>query len=336
MTERCKIDLQPVAKDARHAHYNDKAYRELFGRLRVAPELPFTRKEIAQESIKYVKGMSISGVQQKLLLTINKQHQLTPISPGGEYILKPSPEEFPHAAENEHACMLSAALLGIEIAQCGLLKFKDSDELAYVTKRFDRLPDGSKQHQEDMAQGFNIPDLGKYEKSYEETGKQILELTRGKKTVLFDFFKRIVHAYLVGNDDMHLKNISVQKSPDNTTHYYDSLTPSYDNLFVEVYQNNADGSLALNMYEEEEEGEVTPHFRKYGFYTGLDFLELAQRFKLGNRAPLKFLRTAVESETGISEIISNSFMPEELQELAKAKVKDRAKAIKIGLPTESP
>jgi hypothetical protein len=29
-------------------------------------------------------------------------------------------------------------------------------------------------------------------------------------------------------------------------------------------------------------------------------------------------------------------MPEELKALAKAKVKDRAKAIKIGLPTESP
>ncbi len=335
MTERCRIDLRPVADDARHAHYNDKAYRELFGRLRVASELPFTRAEIAQESIKYIAGMSISGVQQKLLLTIDDRNQLTPVATGGEYILKPSPEEFPSAAENEHAAMLTAKYLGIETAQCGLISFADG-ELAYVTKRFDRLPDGNKLHQEDLAQGFNIPDLGKYDKSYEETGQQILTLTRGKKVVLFDFFKRIIHAYLIGNDDMHLKNISVQREAGNTTRYYNFLTPSYDNLFVEVYPNNAVGSLALTLLIEENDGQFSPHYEKYGFYTGYDFLELARRFGLGERATEKFLRSAVAAEEGLKEIIANSFMPDEMKGLAGEIVRQRAHAISIGLTGNMP
>lgn len=330
MTERCRIDLRPVAAGARHPHYNDKAYRELFGRLRVASELPFTRAEIAQESIRYVEGMSISGIQQKLLLAVDGRNQLIPVPTGGEYILKPSPEAFPHAAENEHAAMLTSRFLNIETAQCGLISFSDG-ELAYVTKRFDRLPDGKKLHQEDLAQGFNIPELGKYDKSYEETGQQILLLTRNKKTVLFDLFKRVIHAYLIGNDDMHLKNISLAKTAANTTRYYDALTPGYDNLFIEVYPNNAPGSLALNLLKEEEDGAFSTQYDQYGFYTSHDFLELANRFQLGERATKNFLHSAVAAEAGLQEIISMSYMPDTMKESAKEIVRHRVHAISIGL-----
>lgn len=330
MTNKCLISLLPVAEGSRHPHYNDKAYRELFGRLRVDSNLPFTKAQIIQESGKYVEGMSISGVQQKLSLKII-DNKLKPVATGGEYILKPSPLEFPHAAENEHAAMLTSNLLDIDTALCGLVRFSDG-ELAYVTRRFDRQPDGrKKRHQEDMAQGFNIPNLNKYDKSYEEAGKKILELSGGKRAVVFEFYKRVVHAYLTGNDDFHLKNISLQKAPSNKTRHYDRMTPNYDCLFTELYSNNAVGSMALNMFAEENEGRVSAAFAEYGFYTGRDFVELAIRLELGDRATNKFLYMTLDKRDELLELIQTSFMPEELRTAALESLEQRYKALRIGI-----
>ena len=56
---------------------------------------------------------------------------------GGMYILKPNPEAFPKASENEHCAMLINWLLGIETTCCGLISFPDG-ELSCITRRFDR------------------------------------------------------------------------------------------------------------------------------------------------------------------------------------------------------
>ena len=122
----------------KHPGYRDADFRSLFGSLKVSPQLPYSRSEFQQNSVKYIKGMSISGVQQKLSLKIDQDYRLIPVSEGGQYILKPSPEEFPNAAENEHAAMITSNLLKTETAACGLVSFSDG-ELAYITKRFDRL-----------------------------------------------------------------------------------------------------------------------------------------------------------------------------------------------------
>jgi len=331
MTTHCKITLQPVADGTRYASYNDTAYKELFGRLRVASDLQFTRQEIAVEGVKYVRGMSISGVQQKLSLTIDENHQLSPVATGGTYLLKPSPLEFPHAAENEHTAMLIGKALGIATAQCGLVNFSDG-EMAYITKRFDRLEDGLKLHQEDLAQGFCIPNLSKYEKSYEECGKLILKMTRGMMPAALDFFKRVIHAYVIGNDDFHLKNISLLKFRDNTSRYYDTMTPNYDALFTSLYPT-ADkmGFLALDLLQEEAEGEFSSAYQKYGFYTGTDFLELGRRLELGERAIDKYLKFTISMEHELFSLVDSGFMPDEMKTKAKNTVSSRLKSLAIGL-----
>jgi len=145
----CRISLKPIKRNSKFPNYIDSEFRKLFQSLRVNPVLSFTRKEFFRESPSKSKGMSISGVQQKLSLKINsnKELEITPI--GGEYILKPSPESFPNASENEHCAMSTSRLLGIETASCGLISFADG-ELVYITKRFDRKGD-VKIHQEDCS-----------------------------------------------------------------------------------------------------------------------------------------------------------------------------------------
>lgn len=325
----CKISLEDVPKSARRKDYRDGDYRRLFGSLGVIPVLPFDRKEFKRTSVKFTKGMSIPGVQQKLSLRLEPGNTLVPVTKGGEYIVKPSPEEFPNAAENEHAAMVISHLLGIKTASCGLMSFSDG-ELVYITKRFDRVTDHEKLHQEDMAQGFGEQSKGKYDKSYEETGRQIGIITNGKQAVILDFIQRVIFSYLIGNDDFHLKNISLQKTLDNTTRFYDYLTPNYDCLFAKIFTNSDSvGFLALDLLQEEAEGQFSRNFEHYGFYTAADFFELSKRLDIPKRPVEIFIEKILSKADHIFESVNHSYMPSEMKNDAIKLIQDRIRALSI-------
>lgn len=319
----CKISLKPVPVSAYRAEYRDNEYRRLFESLKVSPELSYSRREFKQNSVKYTKGMSISGVQQKLSVIVDANFELMPIIKNGEYILKPTPEEFPYASENEHAAMVISRQLGLDTAMCGLVSFPDG-ELAYITRRFDRLPGGQKLHQEDMAQGFETGSSGKYDKSYEETGRMIDTMTRGKKAVVLEFVRRVIFSYLIGNDDFHLKNISLQRLAGNRGRYYDRMTPNYDALFTHAFENvDKSSALALDLLIEEAEGEFTKNYEHFGYYTAGDFLELASRLDIPAKPVKTFLDQIRSSETRIINTIEHSYMPREMKNRASKLVADR-------------
>ena len=323
----CKISLRTVGKRSKYPDYLDSEFVGLFGSLRVNPTLTLTRAAFKRESVRYTTGLSISGVQQKLSITINDKHQLEPVTTGGTYILKPSPEEFPHAAENEHAAMRTGALLGIPTANCGLVRFAD-EELAYITRRFDRLDVGKKLHQEDLVQGFGLPSDDKYQRSYEEAGHLILEMTNGRKAAVLDYLQRILHAYLIGNDDMHLKNTSLQRTADNTSLFYDFLAPNYDCLFTSTFPNRDPiGFLALDLFSDG----FSDVYEEYGYYTGHDFLELAKRLGVPEKPVRAFIANIDKKMPELSKTIANSYMPDDMKEAASALVVDRLHALKIGL-----
>ncbi len=334
MTSYCKISLKPLNDREAEAGYKAAALRNLLGSTKVSPHLPFSRSEFFQSSRQHSQGMSISGVQQKLSLKVNEHRQLAPTSEGGEYILKPSPETYPNAAENEHTAMQLSKLLGIETAQSGLVDFADG-EFAYITKRFDRLNGGGKVHQEDLLQCFNMPSEGKYSTTYEEAGKLIQEVTGGKQAVVLDFIRRLIFAYLIGNDDLHLKNFSVQRLPDNTGLHYDKLSPSYDCLFCEAF--NTDGSekglgqLALGLLYDPEEGDeqFSEAQQHYGYYTGIDFIELGIRLGIPEKPIQKFIDQLHNKQGDMLDLIDHSFMPESMRNRASALLKNRLRALSI-------
>lgn len=323
----CKISLREVTGTAKYPDYQSSEFSKLFTSLRVKPTLGLSRSEFKRESVRFTKGLSISGVQQKLSMTINATHEIVPVSIGGRYILKPSPEEYPHAAENEHTAMLSGRLLGISTADCGLLNFADG-ELVYITRRFDRTDGGSKLHQEDLVQGFGMESSNKYERSHEEAGALILQMTNGRKTVVLDYLQRIVHAYLIGNDDMHLKNTSLQKDAGNSTRYYDRLTPNYDCLFAGTFDNrDVDGFLALDLFADGS----SEQFEEYGFYTGHDFLELANRFGISEKPVRSFVSEIEAKMPELLAMIDHSYMPDAMKVAAHDQVTDRLRALQVGL-----
>jgi serine/threonine-protein kinase HipA len=324
----CKISLQEVSPGSKYGGYRNASFKKLFGSLKVSPVLAFSRSEFMQDSVKFTKGISISGVQQKLSLKIDDSGELMPVPRGGEFILKPSPEEFPFAAENEHAAMLISGVLDIETAACGLVTFADG-ELAYITRRFDRLNNGEKRHQEDLLQGFEEPSERKYDHSYEEAGKLILKMTDGKKVAVSDFFRRVVYAYLIGNNDLHLKNISLQRLEGGGTHYYDKLSPNYDCLFTDAFENiDSDGFLALDLFED---GITTEKYGYYGFPTGHDFIELCRRVEIPAVIFGRFIDLIMSKEPVITNTINNSYMPADMKQKAVNTVRDRLRALGRGI-----
>ena len=322
----CRISLKPVKRTSKYKNYIDSEFKKLFQSLRVNPVLAFTRKEFFRESPSKSKGMSISGVQQKLSLKINpnKKLEITPL--GGEYILKPSPETFPNASENEHCAMVTSRLLGIETAACGLISFLDG-ELVYITKRFDRNGD-NKIHQEDLVQGFGMKSEDKYASSYENAGKLIHAMTGGKASAVFDFFCRVVHAYIIGNDDMHLKNLSLQKLPGNNGLYYDRMTPNYDSLFTNAFDHvEGYGFLALDLLESEKHGVFSKAYEKYGFYTGHDFMALGNKLGLREKPVATFISNVRKKESLLVDLVSCSCMPLEMKKKAGLMISERIKAL---------
>jgi len=331
-TEYCKISLKKLSGSQRKSGYHNSEFKKLFGSTKVNPCLSFSRSEFFQNSRDNTEGMSISGIQQKLSIKENDSHELVPTIEGGKYILKPSPEAYPNAAENEHAAMKISQLVGIDTALCGLVSFRGG-ELVYITKRFDRQSDGNKLHQEDLMQCFNLQSDKKYDKTYEDAGKLILEVTNGKQASVLDFVRRVILAYVIGNDDLHLKNLSVQRLPDNTGHYYDKLTPNYDYLFCDAFRSGERGMkfLALGLLCDKEDGDeyFTDMYEHYGYYTGYDFLELGRRLDLNEKPIRTFIAKLKDNQNKIFDMINHSYMPDAMKERAASLVKLRIRAIQI-------
>lgn len=308
--------------------FSKRAIANFFGNRKPIEKLTFTRADFFEKGREFTEGMSISGVQQKLSLIINDKNEFEIVTNNGTYILKPSPEPFPFAAENEQCAMAISNIVGIETACSANIPFADGEE-AYITKRYDRI-DAVKLHQEDLAQAFDLPSKDKYKKSYEEALILSREMAGGKLSVVKELFKRIVLAYIIGNDDMHLKNISLIKNTENHTNFYDSLTPNYDQLLVRAFPNPPMNRVfALSFFKEEAHGIFSSAYEKIGFYTGCDFYSLGE--KVGLRKPVvkNVLEDFFKKETDISEIIKNSFMPDEMKEKSIALVMGRIKALKI-------
>ena len=324
----CKISLKPVKPNSKHPDYLDSEFRKLFSGIKVNPVLSFTRKDFFRQSPVKSRGMSISGVQEKLSFRINAEKELEITDSDGEYILKPSPEAFPHASENEHCAMLTSQALGIETALCGLVSFSDG-ELAYLVKRFDRKGD-TKIHQEDLAQGFSLESEDKYTHSYEKAGNLISTMTNGKASVVFDFFCRVMHAYLIGNDDMHLKNISLQKLPENNGLYYDRLTPNYDCLFTAAFDTaSGPGCLALDLLEDEKEGVFSKSYETYGFYTRSDFKLLGTRLGLREKSVEALIQRIRNKESALLNPVHCSYMPDDMKKKAASIISERMKAFDL-------
>lgn len=155
----------------------------------------------------------------------------------GNYILKPQNADFPQMPENEHLSMKLAQLFKMDIVPVNMIHLA-SGELCYITKRIDRNPDGSKNHMIDFLQILELAD--KYKGTMEMLGKAIGDLSENTLLDKLRFFESTVFNYVIGNNDMHLKNYSMFLSASGWV-----LAPLYDLLNVKIILPKDKEDMAL-------------------------------------------------------------------------------------------
>jgi serine/threonine-protein kinase HipA len=225
--------------------YHPKCVKEFYG-TEHAPILPYQLSEmekLAKEAAEL--SITVPGVQPKLSLGWIKKElenghegRLTIVDAlEGNYILKPQNALYPQMPENEHLSMKLAALFKIDIVPVNMIRLAFG-ELCYITRRIDRNPDGSKNHMIDFLQILELED--KYKGTMETLGKTIGELSANTLLDKLRFFELTVFNYIIGNNDMHLKNFSMWLSDQLWT-----LSPAYDLLNVKIILPKDKEDMAL-------------------------------------------------------------------------------------------
>lgn len=185
--------------------------------------------------------VGLAGVQPKVsagMLTAPTQTR------SGPAILKLNPVEYPLLVENEHFFMTMAAACGLRTAATSLLHDADGRSALLVT-RFDRAG-ATRTAQEDACQVAGIYPASKYRITTEAAITGLAEAcARGggsKVAATAELLKTVVFSWLIGNGDLHGKNLSI----------YDldgvwQPTPAYDLLCTQPYAGWRD-PMALNLF----------------------------------------------------------------------------------------
>ena len=121
----------------------------------------------------------------------------------------------------EFAYSQMAKSCGIEMSECRL--FRENGRSHFITKRFDRLPDGDKLHMQSLAalSHFDFNLSGAY--SYEQVFQIMRRLNLPFKSIEQQF-KRMVFNIVARNQDDHVKNIAFLMNREG--HW--SLSPAFD------------------------------------------------------------------------------------------------------------
>ncbi|MBN2332242.1 MAG: HipA domain-containing protein [Deltaproteobacteria bacterium] len=232
---RCPITYEPC-----EGLYSNKGLKLLSRQLTGLQALPFAAHELRQEAAARAGKMSIQGIQPKLSARLLvKEQRFDLVDLGGRYILKPQTADYPEIPENEDLTMRLAAKVGIEVPLHGLIYGKDR-AMTYFIRRFDRTGRGKKYHVEDFAQLAGRTRDTKYRSSMEQIAQLIDTYCTFPAIEKLKLFRLTLFCFLVGNEDMHLKNFSLLRHNDII-----SLSPAYDLLNTTIALRRPVDELAL-------------------------------------------------------------------------------------------
>ena len=229
------MNVCPITYEAcGNKRYSPVGLKKLSPRLTDLAPLPFTADELVREAAARASKMSIQGVQPKLSAVLDVKHGAFQIvDRGGRYILKPQNPLYPFVPENEGLCMRMAAAFGIDVPLSGLVA-SGEDSWTYFIRRFDRVGRTGKVHVEDFAQLAGRTRDTKYDASMEQVAALVERYCTFPKVELARLFRRTLFNYLIGNEDMHLKNFSIIVKEGKV-----ALSPAYDQLSTTVAMEGA-------------------------------------------------------------------------------------------------
>lgn len=306
----CPCTLQPG-----YSTYSPGGRKLLFGSRTktVSHQLSFgppgKDTDLTREYNEKRKRLSISGYQEKYSLQLERK-KLVLVENKGTHILKPVPterlERVMDMPANEHVSMqIARQLFNIKTAVAAMVFFNDCSP-AYITRRFDYKPDGTKYQVEDFATllGKTAETEGddyKYNASYLDMAYLIQQYVPAAKVELINFFKLIVFNYLIGNGDAHMKNFSLMESSQGDY----LLSPAYDLMNTLLHLNDSDICMRDGLFEGDYK---EPDFEKHGIYTRESFISLAAKMDI----PIKFAENILDEMTGkedmVRKMVNRSFL----------------------------
>ena len=233
----CSISWQPLEQGQWHSRTGT---HKLSSQLEGISPLPLTAEQQRLEAISRADKMSIQGVQPKLSAVLKvKEGRFEIVDNNGKYILKPPHLLYHHVPENEALTMSLASRYGLQTPLHGLVPSIDGS-YTYFVKRFDRRGHSKKVHQEDFAQLSNRARTTKYDSSMERVVEIIAAYCTFPAVERLKLFKRTLFSFVIGNEDMHLKNFSLIILPNKV-----ELSPVYDLLNTSIILPNIKEELAL-------------------------------------------------------------------------------------------
>jgi serine/threonine-protein kinase HipA len=303
--------------------YSPACLRNLFNNKKVNHVLPYMAPQkdevVAEQFIENRKRISISGVQEKLSMILEKNIlRLTKEGEQGTYILKPIPRDLKKVDQvpaNEHLTMqIAKQVYGINTAENAIIFFKDGSP-AYVTKRFDVRSDagvpneqGRKWGKEDFATlaGKTKDNAGadfKYDYSYEELGLLLQKYVPSWRIEIEKYFTLVVFNYSFSNGDAHLKNFSLLETRSGDYR----MSPAYDLVNTRIHVDDTDFALNKKLFMD---GFQSSQWKKSGHPTSSDFIELGKRNGIPERRSRILLNPFLEKQALVESLIKRSFLNE--------------------------
>jgi len=301
--------------------YSQACLRNLFSGKKVSHILPYDQpqlnEEVAELFMENRKRISISGVQEKLSLLLEKNLlRLTKEGEQGTYILKPVPAEVKKADQvpaNEHLTMqIAKQVYKINTAENAIIFFKNGTP-AYITRRFDVKEEArnssfgnEKWGKEDFASlaGKTKDNAGlnfKYDFSYEEVGMLIQKYVPAWRVEIEKYFSLVIFNYLFSNGDAHLKNFSLLESSKGDY----LLSPAYDLLNTRLHVDDSDFALDKGLFAD---GFKSEEFKKSGHPSKKDFVEFAKRIGVTENRIEKLMNPFLQRQPLMEALLSRSFL----------------------------
>jgi serine/threonine-protein kinase HipA len=233
----CSVAWDPLGEGE---WISSKGLRQLSPKLSFLKALPYSAEEQRTEALKRVHKMSVQGVQPKLSAILKvKEGTFEVVDQYGRYILKPPHVIYKNVPENEALTMSMAACYGCKTPRHGLVQGKDLS-YTYFVKRFDRIGRKEKVAQEDFAQLSGRHRHTKYDSSMEQVINVINKYCTFPALERLKLFRLTLFCFVVGNEDMHLKNFSLITRDKKI-----ELSPVYDLLNTSIILENVQEELAL-------------------------------------------------------------------------------------------
>ena len=295
---RGKEIKENAREDERANEWHRRCIRRFFG-TDVLPRIGLSEQELLKLAEKTVtKGFTVTGVQKKISLHLSEEPdcRMTMVDYPAGYILKPQTEEYAYLPEYEDMVMRMANIAGIRTVPHALMKVGES--YAYITKRIDRKIEGEHVElyaMEDFCQLDGRLSQDKYRGSYERCAKIIQRYSDRPGIDLTDFYYRLLLSFVIGNSDLHLKNLSLIETGPGSQKYV--ISPTYDFLPVNVVLPEDQDEFALTMCGKNR------RIRRN------DFIKFALSIGITEKAAAALIGQCIEQEKSLFTLAKGSLLP---------------------------